>query len=875
MITFQQKPYKDEEIFKVMHPLVKKWFGSRFESFTLPQKYALLNIHNRKNTLICAPTGSGKTLTAFLSIINELVNLSKRGNLEDNVYCVYVSPLKALNNDIERNLKEPLDEIEQLFGVKSGIRIFVRTGDTPTSQRAKMLKNPPHILITTPETLAIVLCAPKFRDKLKDVKWVIVDEIHSLAENKRGSHLSITVERLQRLSGRFCRVGLSATVSPLDCVAEFLVGYEKGESRDCIVVNTQFLKKLDLKVLTPVENIMTAKDDEIHGKLYNLINKLVQEHKSTLIFTNTRSATERVVHYLKEKYPGNYIENIGAHHSSLSKGTRLDVENRLKNGDLKVVVSSTSLELGIDIGYIDLVILLGSPKSVARALQRVGRSGHRIHETSKGRIIVMDRDDLVECSVILKDAIEGRIDDIYIPENALDVLSQQIYGICIEGVQYIENVYEMIKCAYPYRNLSREEFDSILHYLSGGYAALEDRYVYAKIWVDYEAKDNEGVCAGGMMGKRGKLARVLYSTNIGTIPDESYITVKAGDEVVGKLDTGFFERLKPGDIFVLGGKLYLYRYVRGQTLQVSSSYGPPTVPSWFSQQLPLSYALAVDISRFRALIEEKFILLARGKLNKSEIINFINNYLYVDENSANSIYEYFREQFLFAKIPNDKKIVIEHYDFLGRKYVIFHTLFGRRTNDALSRAVAYVIAKRQRRDVMISLSDNGFYISSGKQGGKIQTEQAFYELANSNLREILVSAIEKTDLLVRRFRHCAGRSLMILRNYKGIQKSVGKQQISSKILMSLVKRISEHFPILEEARREILEDVMDIEHAKVVLDGVKSGKIEVVRINTDIPSPFALNLIAQGFMDILRAEDRREFIRRMYLAVRDRIERGD
>lgn len=861
MIQFQKTLYSEEEILAQFDPLVRDWFTEKFREFALPQKYALMNIHRRENTLVSAPTGSGKTLTAFLSILNELIRLSKEKKLEDKVYCIYVSPLKALNNDIEKNLNEPLEELNRMAGADLGIRVAVRTGDTPQNRRARMLKKPPHILITTPETLSIIIIAPRFRTLLQDVKWVVVDEVHALAENKRGVQLSLCLERLQELAGSFTRIGLSATISPLENVAEFLVGCEQGKPRDCWIIDVQFIKELDLKVLSPVENIVKATQEDVHENLYKLLNKLISEHKTTLIFTNTRSATERVVHYLKEKFPTEYGdlsdgELVGAHHSSLSREHRISVENRLKEGRLKCVVCSTSLELGIDIGYIDLVILLGSPKSVARALQRVGRSGHKLHDKAKGRIIVLDRDDLVECSVLLKNALEGTIDELHIPENCLDVLSQQLYGIAIEGVQNVENVYHLVRRSFCYRSLSREDFDSVLDYLSGKYVDLEDRHVYGKIWVE-----------NGKMGRKGKLARVLYSTNISTIPDESSIKVKIREQLIGEIDEAFLERLKKDDIFVLGGKTYRFLYARGQTIQVSPAFDRvPTVPSWFSEHLPLSFGLALEMQRFRRLMEEKF---KTGK-SREQILEFINTYLYVDEYSANGIYEYFNEQYLYAEIPHDKKILVEFYrGFANQKYIVFHTLYGRRVNDVLSRAIAYLISKQQRRDVTISLTDNGFYLTAGES--KVQALQSLELLKKENLRQLMVKAIEKTEILTRRFRHCATRALMILREYKGRRKSVGKQQVGSKILLEFVKRVSSDFPVLNEARREVLEDLMDIENAVKVVDLLRKEEIKVKIISTDVPSPFALNLIARGYMDVLKMSDRLEFIRLMHEAVLARI----
>lgn len=858
MIVKQDKPYSDEDIYKILHPWVKKWFKNRFETFTESQKKSLLDIHQGSNILISSPTGSGKTLTAFLSLISQLTYLSEMGRLEDKVYCIYISPLKALDNDIEKNLEEPLRGIEEIAGHALGIRKAVRTGDTRPYQRSQMLKKPPHILITTPETLSILLCAPKFREKLQGVKYIIVDEIHSLADNKRGVHMSLTLERLANLAGNFTRIGLSATVHPLEKMARFLVGYEKGKVRNCKIVDVNYLKQLDIKVLCPMKDIVEADPEETNDALYDMLHNLVLTHKTTLIFTNTRSGTESVVFNLKKRYPDDYNENnIMAHHSSLSREIRLQTEDKLKEGALKVVVSSTSLELGIDIGYIDLVVLVSSPKSVSRALQRIGRSGHRLHEKSKGRIIVVDRDDLVECTLILKNALEGKIDHINIPHNCLDVLSQQIYGMAIENPRDIDDAYNLITSSYPYRKLSQNDFVSVLSYLAGDYTSLEDRYVYAKIWVDYQEN---------RFGKRGKLARMLYSTNIGTIPDRSAARVKCNGQVVGRIEEDFMEKLQKGDTFVLGGNIYRFNYARGMTVNVTPSSGPPTIPSWFSEQLPLSFDLAVDIQRFRGIMEGKF---QYGR-SKEEIMDFIHEYLYVDYNSANSIYQYFREQFLFAQVPSLKNMLVEFYTgFGGRKFVVFHSLFGRRVNDALSRAVAYVIAKKYRRDVMISVSDNGFYLSSD---GKIGGLEAFKELTSENLEEILVKAIDKTETLAGRFRHCAGRSLMILRRYKGQEKSVSRQQVKGKILLKFVKDLDDNFSILKEARREVMEDYMDVKNAKEVLKLIEQGKMDLKQINTKIPTPFAFNLVAQGYLDVLKYEDRIEFIRRMHQAVIKEIE---
>src|SRR3989338_1456146 len=562
MIKELEKPYKKADIIEILHPFVREWFFSRFKEFSLPQLYAVKEIHEGNNILITAPTGGTKTLTSTLSIINELVKLAIEDKLEERVYCLYINPLKSLSYDLEVNLKKPLDEIKEIarkHGKDIDIRIGVRTGDTSVSERSKMLKKPSHILILTPETLSILLASVKFKEHLREIGAVIIDEIHALCDSKRGVHLSLTLELLKHFSKKdFLRIGLSATVSPLKQVAEFLI----GSSKNCKIADVRFEKKYDIKVISSVEDLINTTYIEHTNAMYKLIDSLIQAHRTTLIFTNTRAATERVVHHLKEKFPKKYTENIGAHHGSLGKELRHNIEERMRDGELKCIVSSTSLELGLDIGYIDLVICLGSPKSVVRLLQRSGRSGHSLHDTVKARIIVLDRDDLIECSVMVKNALERRIDRIHIPRNCLDVLAQQIYGIAINNKIHIDDLFNLINGSYCYKDLDKKDFNDVISYLTGEYTKLEDRYVYAKIWYDKET---------GMIGKRSKMARVIYMTNIGTIPDETHVQVKIGEQTIGKIDEAFLERLKRGDVFVLGGNKYEFLFSRGMTAQVKTA----------------------------------------------------------------------------------------------------------------------------------------------------------------------------------------------------------------------------------------------------------------------------------------------------------------
>jgi len=843
------EPSKSSEIIGILNPLVKEWFFSKFKDFSLTQLYGVGNIYGRKNILVSAPTGGTKTLTAFLGILNYIVDLSLKNELEDKIYAVYVSPLKALSSDIHVNLVAPLAEMKELADKKGlkmqDIRVGLRTGDTTIAERAKMARKSPHILVTTPETLAIVLTSPKFVEKLRALEFVIVDEIHAMT-SKRGVYLSLTLERLCKESLiEPVRIGLSATISPLEEIAKFLVGTE----RDCLIADVKLLKKVDIDLDYPGENILEVDTQESQKRLYGILDELIQSHKTTLIFTNTRNATERIVHFLDLHFPGKYEGLIGAHHSSMSKEHRFSIEDRLRKGELKVVVSSTSLELGIDIGSIDLVIMLRSPKSVSRALQRIGRAGHKLHENPKGRFIVLDRDDLVECSVLMKEMVEKKIDNCQIPKNCLDVLAQQIYGMAISHVWNVDDMLRTIRRSYCYESLTKEDFFDVISYLAGDYA-LEHRHVYAKIWYNAETKE---------IGKKGKLARVIYMTNLGTIPGESFITVVVGSgegrgQVVGKIDENFVERMKRGDIFVLGGAKYQFLFSRGMKAFVNANVSrSPTIPSWFSEMLPLNFEVACDIGRFRKLIKEKIN-------DKKKCLEFIQEFVYCKKGIAEEIYEYFYEQSKFSEIPDEKTLLVEKFKQNDKEYMVFHSMYGRRVNDALARAYAFAAARLKMRDVEMGISDNGFYIA----GEKLDDKRILEWVKSKDLVAILKEAIEKTDILKRRFRHCAARSLMILRNYKGREKSVGKQQVHSEFLYLAVKKLSNEFPILREARREVFEDLMDVANATKVLKWIEGGSVKFKVKQLPFVSPFALAMVMQGRADLIKMEDRALFLKRMH-----------
>jgi len=872
---------KDDKILCLLDEIIQEWWMRSFskynELFTPPQRLAIPLIHEEKNVLICSPTGSGKTLSAFISILNQLFLLAKDEELENSVYCLYISPLKSLANDIYKNLERPLAEIQALAREKGiepqEIRHAIRHGDISAQDKSRMLRKTPHILNTTPESLGILLSAPQFRKKLKTVRWVIVDEIHALAGSKRGVHLSVSLERLEALkselvpetdpdAGSFVRIGCSATIEPLDEIAAFLA----GNDRPVEIIDTRFFRQFDLKLLCPVPDLINTAARELSDRLYRIVHEHVHEHKNTLIFTNTRNGAERVLYNLRSRYPEFYNEeNSGCHHGSMGKEGRLETEDRLKEGSLKVVCSSTSLELGIDMPHIDLVLQIGSPKSVAALLQRIGRAGHSLDQVVKGRIIVLDRDELIECAVMLEKGRSGFVDKIHIPTNCLDALCQHILGMVLERPWDLDDIRRVVRRSYCYRCLKEEDFRSVIDYLSGKHTGLVERHIYAKIWHDD---------ASNKIGKRGRNARMIYYTNTGMIPDQFSCDVFTREgRWVGNLDEKYMEKLDKGDVFVIGGRSYRFCYRRGGNVYVDLTSDRPNIPAWVSEKLPLSFDLGNNVLRFK----NDMIWMMRTK-GSNDVIRWLLSQYPVDENSARSIYEIFLHQIGYLgedSVSTDWRLVIEEGCDLesDRRVFYFMTNYGVRFNDGFSRMVAYLISREKTSNVYVSIVDSGFMISVPKTK-KVDIRKILMSIDDDNCEALLKTAVENTHLLKSLFRINACRCFMILRNYMGRRKSARRQQVSADMLIYFARKL-DGFAVLKESYREIIEDRFEVENIKEILRGIQSGDIQVVLKKADSPSPMAFGIATVGASDVIFAEDRLSLLKEFHKRVMEKIGHGD
>jgi len=606
------------------------------------------------------------------------------------------------------------------------------------------------------------------------------------------------------------------------------------------VVDCRFSRQLDLRLLCPVPDLILADQKELSDRLYDLLHRHIQEHKSTLIFTNSRNGAERILQNLRLRFPQYYSsENSACHHGSMGREGRMDTESRLKQGMLKVVCSSTSLELGIDMPYIDLVLQIGSPKSVAALLQRFGRGGHSLNKVVKGRIIVLDREELIECAVMLERAKAGDVDRIHIPQNALDALCQHLLGMTLERDWSVDEVLQVVRRSYCYRNLSQEELMSAVLYLSASHEGMKERRIYPKIRYDAEKR---------MIGTMGGSSSMIYYTNSGMIPDQFTCDVLTREgRFVGRLDEKYMEKLDKGDVFSIGGGAYSFCYRRGGKIYVDAAAGRPNIPTWSSERLPLSFDLARSILSFKN--DMLWMMKSQKNDNKIATIRWLHSQYPIDENSARSIFEIFHQQIGFLgedAVPTNWRIVVQECldQEAGRRIFYFLSGYGLRFNEGLARMIAYLLARQRVSDICITTADYGFALAF-PASCKVNLPAIIGSIRAENCEQLLYRAVQNTSLLKSVFRINATRSFMILKSYKGRQKSARHQQFDADMLIGFTIKLDE-FAVLRESYREIIEDRFEVNNIKEVLLGLACGEIEVVVKKEATPGPMALGLATLG-----------------------------
>jgi ATP-dependent helicase Lhr and Lhr-like helicase len=838
------------------HPLVQEWFHRSFASPTQPQELAWKEITAGRDVLISAPTGSGKTLAAFLLCLDRLVRAALAGALRDETEVVYVSPLKALSNDIQKNLERPLQEIAKLAGEKGllmpPIRVAVRTGDTPMHERQQMVKRPPHILVTTPESLFILLTAGKSRELLKTTKTLILDEIHAVVDDKRGAHLALSVVRLDDLVGkaggkRPQRIGLSATVKPIEEVAAFLAS-------DPRIVDTGHRRDLDLAVEVPKDELGPVASNEMWGEIYDRVAELILAHRTTLVFVNTRRLAERVAHHLGERLGENAVL---AHHGSLSRRLRLEAEEKLKNGDLRAVVATASLELGIDIGTIDLVCQIGSPRSIAVALQRIGRSGHRVDPASipRGRIFATTRDELIECAALVRSIRAGTLDALTIPPWPLDVLAQQIVAMAACEPWMENDLYNILRQAYPYRDLPRPDFDAVITMLSDGIATSRGRS---------GAFLHRDQVNGVIRGRRG--ARLGAITSGGAIPESAnyFVVAEPEETIVGTLDEDFAVESLAGDVFLLGTTSWRIRRVEAGRVRVEDARGAaPSIPFWRGEAPGRTFELSEEVAKLRGTITRE-----------TDPVDWLVRECGLNRLGAEQAVVYVRAGArALGALPDQQTIVAERFfDEGGGMQLVIHAPFGARINRAWGISLRKRFCRTFNFELQAAATDNGIVISLGEQHS-FPLNAVFEFLDADGVEHVLTQAMLDSPMFTARWRWNASRALAVLRFSGGRKVPPQIQRMRSDDLLAAVFpdqaacgdnivgdiQIPDH-PLVNETIRDSLHEAMDTEGLKTLLRRIDSGEIRTVAIDTAEPSPFSheiLNANPYAYLDDAPLEERR------------------
>ena len=856
------------------HPLVSEWFLKKFGSATEPQEQGWPHILAGRTTLISAPTGSGKTLAAFLACIDKIVRAAVKNELLDETSVVYISPLKALSNDIQKNLDAPLDEIRALAlerGVEmQEVRTAVRTGDTPMRERQAMLRKAPHILVTTPESLFILLTAEKSRKMLASVETVIVDEIHAVADDKRGAHLAISLERLQRLAKRTPnRVGLSATQNPIELVSSFLTG---GHSAEAVIVNVGHRRTMDIAIELPNQPLAPIASQEFSSETFDRLAELVKQHRSTLVFVNTRKQAERIAMHLGARLGE---ESVACHHGSLSRQLRLAAETRLKEGDIQVLVATASLELGIDIGFVDLVCQVNTVKTIATALQRIGRAGHWRGAVPKGRIFPYTRDELVEAASLVRAIKHGDLDKLEIPHCPLDILAQQIVAMVAVEEFYESELFEVLKGAYPYQNLRREQFERVVEMLSEGISSRRGRYGA------YLLRDQVN---GVLKARRG--ARLAAITSGGAIPETALYAVVAEPEglPIGTLDEHFAIDSHRGDVILLGSTSWRIRRIDNVVgkVYVEDAHGaPPSVPFWFGEAPARSDELSRHVSDLRREIDErtKTVGLEFGASSEqtAEIksaIAWITDECGVGQAGAEQLIEYIVQgRAILGAVPTTTQIIAERFfDEGGGMQLILHAPFGGRINRAWGLALRKKFCRSFNFELQAAATEDGLSIALAEQHS-FPLGDVFYYLTLETVQHTLEQASLQSPIFATRWKWDAMRSLALLRFMGGKKVPPYLQRLRSDDLLASVFPqaaacqdnnpgdidLPDH-PLIEEVMKDVLSEAMDLDGLKSIIRGIVSGEIKCLAVDSPTPSQFAAEIInanVYAYLDDAGVEERR------------------
>ena len=856
------------------HPAVRGWFARALGEPTPPQLEAWPAILAAKHTLVAAPTGSGKTLAAFFVAINALVQQGlELGTLTDATTVLYVSPLKALGNDIQRNLNVPLagiaEELKRLGLPAVDIRVAVRSGDTPQQQRQQMVKRPPHILVTTPESLYLLLTSKGGRRLLSTVRSVIIDEIHSLLGDKRGAHLSLSLERLQNLlPHQLQRIGLSATQKPIERVAQYLVGQPAGD-HDCVIVDSGHRRRLDICIEVPRSPLSALMSNEVWEELYERLVQLVETHRTTLVFVNTRRLAERLALALANRLGA---EHVSSHHGSMSKEHRFSAEQRLKHGQLKVLVATASMELGIDVGAIELVVQFSSPKRIAAFLQRVGRSGHYVGGLPKGILFPLTRDDLVECSALIASIHRGELDRIVVPDKPLDILSQQLVAELgsLEDVGLdasLDELWQWVSRAWSYRNLTRDEFESIVRMLAEGYSTRRGR----SGTLLHHDQINERVRA-----RKG--ARLMALTNGGAIPDmfDYQVVLDPEDVVVGSLNEDFALEAIPGDVFSLGNHSWRLLKIDGLKVRVADAQGqPPTLPFWIGEGPGRSRELSEAVSQLRSDLQLRFEdSLAAGQ-------HWLQDEVGVAPAAAEQLasYLYAGSRALDVMPTRDCLVMERFFDEVGDMHLVIHAPFGSRVNRAWGLALRKRFCRSFNFELQAAANEDSIVISLGSVHS-FELADVFRYLQSATVRDILVQALLDAPMFEVRWRWNASRALAVQRNRNGKRVPPQFQRMAAEDFVAQVfpdqlaclenisgpREVPQH-PLVQQTINDCLCEAMDIDELEELVRRIETNQVQLVARDLREPSPFAQEIInarPYAFLDDAPFEERRT------LAIRNR-----